>query len=392
MSIQLSLMMEQFSIKCKTIVTSAGIVNKSYMNINKDKIYSFSDEPIYSNIVDHSNDIVLPGFIDIHTHGYFGVDASTASPEEILYWAKMLAKNGVTSFIPTCVSLPLNQFFKFIDNVKYAMQHQSPGDARILGARSEGPFINLSRKGAHNPEYIRDINIDEINNIINYSRGVLRIIDMAPEIKNFNDAMSLFSGNGIIVSMGHTDSDYITANNALISGVRLITHFYNAMTQFDHRNPGVVGAGLLSKNAYLEIISDFHHVSREAIEIMINNVDYNHVIEITDSLSIGGTENQEAKLGGLNIIIRDGVAWIKDTNTIAGSILEMKQAYKNLKNIGISSNNISKLLSNNQAQLLGLNTGNISPGKTADLCFMDDSGNITDAMVSGVSADNSNHL
>ena len=304
----------------------------------------------------------------------------------------MLAKNGVTSFIPTCVSLPLNQFFKFIDNVKYAMQHQSPGEARILGARSEGPFINLSRKGAHNPEYIRDINIDEINNIINYSRGVLRIIDIAPEIKNSDDAVSLFLNNGIIVSMGHTDSDYITANNALISGVRLITHFYNAMTQFDHRNPGVVGAGLLSKNAYLEIISDFHHVSREAIEIMINNVDYNHVIEITDSLSIGGTANQESKLGGLNIIIRDGVAWIKDTNTIAGSILEMKQAYQNLKNMGISSNNISKLLSNNQAQLLGLNTGNIAPGKIADLCFMDDSGNITEAMVSGVSAKNSSQL
>ena len=385
-------MNEQFSIKCKTTVTSAGIENKSYMNINKDKIYSFSDVPIYSDIVDHSNDVALPGFIDIHTHGYFGVDASTASPEEILYWARMLAKNGVTSFIPTCVSLPLNQFFKFIDNVKYAMQHQSPGEARILGARSEGPFINLSRKGAHNPEYIRDINIDEINNIINYSRGVLRIIDIAPEIKNSDDAVSLFLNNGIIVSMGHTDSDYITANNALISGVRLITHFYNAMTQFDHRNPGVVGAGLLSKNAYLEIISDFHHVSREAIEIMINNVDYNHVIEITDSLSIGGTANQESKLGGLNIIIRDGVAWIKDTNTIAGSILEMKQAYQNLKNMGISSNNISKLLSNNQAQLLGLNTGNIAPGKIADLCFMDDSGNITEAMVSGVSAKNSSQL
>ena len=383
-------MMEQFSISCKNIVTPAGIVEKPYININKDKIDSLSDKPVYSNILDHHNDIALPGFIDIHTHGYFGIDASTASSEEILYWAKMLGKNGVTSFIPTCVSLPLDQFFKFIDNVKNAMQHQSPGEARILGARSEGPYINISRKGAHNPEYIRDIDIDEINNIIKYSRGILRIIDIAPEIKNFDDAMQLFSSNGIIVSMGHTDANYITASNALLSGVRLMTHFYNAMTQFDHRNPGVVGAGLLSRNAYLEIISDFHHVSREAIEIMINNVDYNHVIEITDSLSIGGTPNNEAKLGGLNIIIKDGVAWIKDTNTIAGSILEMKQAYKNLRELGITANNISKLLSYNQAQLLGLNTGNISPGRVADLCFMDDAGMVTDAMVSGVSVNNLN--
>ena len=379
-------MMDQYSIKCKNIVTPAGIVGKPYININKDKIDSLSDKPVYSNILDHHNDIALPGFIDIHTHGYFGIDASSASPGEILYWARMLSKNGVTSFVPTCVSLPLDQFFKFIDNVKYAMQHQSPGEARIIGARSEGPFISLLRKGAHNPEYIRDIDLDEIKKIIKYSKGVLRIIDIAPELKNFDSAMALFSGNEIIVSIGHSNSDYNTASSALRSGVRLITHFYNAMTQFDHRSPGVVGAGLLSKNAYLEIISDFHHVSREAIEIMINNVDYNHVIEITDSLSIGGTANHEAKLGGLNIVIKDGVAWIKDTSTIAGSILEMKQGYKNLECMDISPDNISKLLSYNQAQLLGLNTGSIAPGKVADLCFMDDAGCITDTLVSGVSA------
>ncbi len=381
-------MVKQFSIKCGKIINSSGILKNSYINIKEKTIESIGYEPAHSEVVDHGNDIAFPGFIDIHTHGYYGVDASFASSKELHYWAKLLAKNGVTSFIPTCVSLPNYELKKFIDNVKEAMKHQLDSEARIIGARSEGPFISLKRKGAHNSNYIREIDLDEIQDIIAYGKGVLKIIDMAPEIKNFSLAMPLFYKNGIIVSIGHTDSDYFTSKNALSSGVKLITHFYNAMTQFDHRNPGAVGAGFLSSNANLEIISDFHHVSRESIEVMIKNAGYDYVIEITDSLSIGGTGNKDGNLGGIDIEVKDGVVYIKNTDKLAGSVLTMHQAYLNLKSMDIQPVNISKLLSYNVSQLLNINNGDISPGKIADICFIDNSDKITDTLVSGKSTSN----
>ena len=317
------------AIKFGKLIDSQGIVENKYLVIRNGVIEGIANSNTNAeNEIDASGLILLPGFIDIHTHGYFGIDSMNSDVNDILEWSRKLTKNGVTSFIPTAVSETHENIIKFLNKIREAIQIQDTG-ARILGARLEGPYISDRKKGAHNPEYVRNINMEEIGEISSKYNDVLKIIDMAPELDLFQDAFNLLQGSGILVSAGHSNADYGQARDAFNMGVSLITHFYNAMTPLNHRNPGMAGAGLLSNNTVLELIGDLHHVSKPAIEIMINLKHMNNIAIITDSISLGGTSIKNGKMGGLGITIKDGVAWISDTETIAGSILTMDKALKN---------------------------------------------------------------
>ncbi len=377
--------MTDFSVSCAKIVASGGILENGFINISEGRVKSVSLNPIYETIDEFRQQIAVPGFIDIHTHGYFGVDAMESSEAEIHRWATLIAETGVTSFIPTCVSAPLEDLISFVNKVSIAGVNQGKREARIIGARSEGPYISMERKGAHNPAFVRSINFSEIEQILDSCSTTLRIMDMAPELADFGSASAMLQRGGIIVSAGHSSADFKTVSLALSSGIRTMTHFYNAMTQFDHRTPGMVGAGLLSPDAFLEIIADFHHVSREAIRIMAQMKGWNRIIAITDSLSVGGTEQKESILGGLKTEVHDGVAWISGTNTIAGSVLTLDQAFRNLYTLGAGLNDLAKAFSSNPATLLGLNDrGDIAPGKRADINFLDPGMKITGTMIGGV--------
>ena len=377
--------MTGFSISCAKIVTTGGILENGFINVSEGMVKSLSLNPIYETIDEFRLQTAVPGFIDIHTHGYFGVDAMESSEAEIHRWARLIAMTGVTSFIPTCVSAPTEDLISFVDKISRAAVNQHNGEARIIGARSEGPYISMEKKGAHNPAFVRKVNFSEIEQIIDSCSGTLKIIDMAPELADFGSASAMLQRAGIIVSAGHSSADFKTTSVALSSGIRTMTHFYNAMTQFDHRTPGMVGAGLLSPDAFLEIIADFHHVSAEAIRVMVQMKGWNKVIAITDSLSVGGTEQKASVLGGLKTEVHDGVAWISGTNTIAGSVLTLDQAFRNLHTLGAGLTDLAKAFSSNPATLLGLNDrGDIAPGKRADINFLDPSMNITGTMIAGV--------
>ncbi len=376
--------MNEFSISSNTVITARGMLENVYINISGSIVKSITPEPEYKIFNDFKSMISVPGFIDIHTHGYFGVDAGQSGEEEIHRWARLITGHGVTSFIPTCVSAPTEEIISFVEKIRETMLNQKNGEARIIGARSEGPYISMEKKGAHNPAFVREINFSEIRQIVDYCAGTLKIIDMAPELNGFEKASALLQGSGINVSAGHSSADFRIASNALLCGTKLITHFYNAMTQFDHRSPGMVGAGLLSNTAFLEIIADFHHVSREAISIMLKMKGWDRTIAITDSLSIGGTEMKNCILGGLKAEVHDGVAWISGTKTIAGSILTMDRAFRNLHSIGAELSDMVQAFSTNPAELLGLyDRGDIAPGKLADINFLDVNLNLVGTMIGG---------
>lgn len=376
--------MDSFSLLANKVVTSSGVIENAFVNVSGETITGISKEPYSNKIMDYSDQIVVPGFIDIHTHGYFGIDAVSSNETDMRKWASAIAKKGVTSFIPTCASLPKDQLINFIRKIEKLMGSRKPFESRIIGARSEGPFISMEKKGAHNPEYVRKISMDEVNEIIMSSNNVLKIIDMAPELELFNQAMSRFQSSGTLIAVGHSNADFATASLSLACGARLMTHFFNAMTQFGHREPGMVGAGLLSQNAFLEIISDFHHVSMYAIQLMSKIRGWDRIIAVTDSLSIGGTEMENSKLSGIDIEVHGGVAWIKDTNTIAGSVLTLEKAFKNLNGLGVSLSDCIKALSTNPASLLGFNDrGDIVAGKIADLNVLDRKLNVIKTIIGG---------
>ena len=376
--------MNSFSLSANKVVTSSGVIEDAFVNVSGETITGISKEPYFDRIIDYSNQVVVPGFIDIHTHGYFGIDAVSSNETDIRKWASAIARKGVTSFIPTCVSLPKDQLINFIKKIDRLMRSRKFSESRIIGARSEGPFISMEKRGAHNPEFVRKISMDEVNEIIVSSNNALKIVDMAPELNLFNEAMSRFQSAGTMVSVGHSNADFATASLSLASGVRLMTHFYNAMTKLDHREPGMVGAGLLSQNAFLEIISDFHHVSKHAIEIVSKMRGWDHIIAVTDSLSIGGTEEENSSLGGVEIEMHDGVVWIKGTRTIAGSVLTLEQAFMNLCGEGVSLCDCIKALSTNPASLMGLNDrGDIAAGKIADINILDRKLNVIKTIIGG---------
>ena len=371
-------------IKFGKMVDTHGVVENKFLVIKNGIIHGITDSnPVAENEIDASQLILLPGFVDIHTHGYFGVDSMNSGVSDILEWSRKLTAHGVTSFIPTAVSESHENIIKFLNKIRGIMQMENTG-ARVLGARLEGPYISPYKRGAHNPEYVRDINMEEIRELADKYNDVLRIIDMAPELGLFQDAFNLLQGRGIIVSAGHSNADYEEARKALAGGVSLITHFYNAMTPLNHRNPGMIGAGFLSNNTTLELIGDLHHVSKPAIEIMVNLKHMDNIAVITDSISIGGTEIKNGQLGGLNIVLRDGVAWIEGTETIAGSILTMDKALKNLMDMGIPLEKAVLSMGYVQSKLLGLmDAGNILPGYKADLCVVDDEYNVKYTIING---------
>ncbi len=374
-----------FAIKFGRLFNSHGEFDDGYLLIRNgiiDGIYNKN----YRNydLLDYSGKIVVPGFIDIHTHGYYGIDAMDSSEASIHYWAGKIMEHGVTSFIPTGVSAPFDKIKNFLKKINNVMNNYNYNESRILGARLEGPYISINKKGAHNKNFIREINMEEINNIAGNYNNTLKIIDMAPELYQFDDAFSVLSRANIIVSAGHTDADFLTSFHAFKIGVGLITHFYNAMSPFNHRNPGMVGAGFLSKNVFIELICDLHHVSGEAIKILANQVGLSRLIMVTDSLSIGDSGKIYGVLGDMNIELKDSVAWISGTNTIAGSILTPDKALRNLVSIGIRPVNAIPSLTSIPANLLGLSDiGDIIPGKKADLCILDNNFNVDSTIIDG---------
>lgn len=325
-----------------------------------------------SEFVDFSDCTLVPGFIDIHTHGYFGIDSYNSTDEKILQWAKNITKTGVTSFIPTLVSLPVDSIKGQFQRYRELIINQDNRGAKILGLRCEGPYISKEKKGAHNPDYLRNPDIEEVESLFRSGEGILKIIDMAPEISNMEKIFSLSDRYGIKISIGHTNADYKTVKNAIDIGAPLMTHFYNAMSEMGHRDVGAVGSGLLSDTVGVELIADLHHVSPEAIKILVRMRGLEHIILITDSLSIGCSNEEETELGGLPILVKDGVARIKGTDTIAGSILTIDQSLRNMVDLGYDLQKVVCSTSTIQSKILGLSQlGKLEPGYVADICALD---------------------
>ena len=201
--------------------------------------------------------------------------------------------------------------------------HNQRSGAKVLGIRCEGPYLSKEKRGAHNIDYLRTPDLEEIEELFRKGQGILRIIDIAPETGDFAEIVRIASKYGIRISAGHSNATYKQSADAFESGVSIVTHFYNAMSNLTHSDSGMVGAGLLNTTVPLELIADFHHVPPESIRIIDRMRGMDRIVLISDSLPIGGSAGGNFSIGGLEIIEKDGVAWIKGTDTIAGSVLTM---------------------------------------------------------------------
>lgn len=290
------------------------------------KIASIQPErPTDAECIDAGGAYVLPGLVDIHIHGYLGEDASDAKPEGLKIMAEGVLKNGVTSFLPTTMTVSLAELTAAFDAIRSVKEESKTWNgAEILGVHAEGPFINPSKKGAQAADHI----LAPYAGFVLDNLDIMRIITLAPEMDpNMRAIREIVKNSDVLISMGHTGADFSTALEGIAAGVRHSTHLFNAQSPLQHRDPGVVGASLLSDDVSCELIADTFHVNPNLYKMVWRMKGANTNL-ITDCTRAGGLPDGTYSLGGQPIYVK-GIECRLEDGTIAGSVLKLNNAVYN---------------------------------------------------------------
>jgi N-acetylglucosamine-6-phosphate deacetylase len=311
--------------------------------------------------------LIAPGFVDLHVHGYGGHDAM-GGRDALDGMARALLRRGVTSFLPTAVTAPLDRVAAFADDVRqWATDGPSDG-AAALGFNLEGPFLAEARKGAHEASLLRPP--------ADFDRSVvdgLRVITIAPELPGALELIAELAGAGVVVALGHSAATVQQARAGYAAGARSTTHLFNAMSGLDHRAPGLALAALLDDDVAVELIADGHHVSSELWPLIARLKPAARLLLVSDAVAIAGTPAGRGWIGQLACEVVDGRAVLAGTQTLAGSVIALDDAVRNLVGAGISLPAAIAAASTNPLDLLGeTDRGRIAAGQRADLVALDD--------------------
>jgi N-acetylglucosamine-6-phosphate deacetylase len=327
-----------------------------------------------------SGPYIVPGFIDLHVHGWGGHDA-IGGREALGGMAAALVRHGVTSFLPTAVSAPLDELHRFADDVR---TWRVPGDgAQPLGFNVEGPFLAPERKGAHDQRHLRrpaDVPRDELEPMLDG----LRLTTVAPELDGALELIGWLVAHAVLVSLGHSGATLDQARAGYAAGARSTTHLFNAMSGVQHRHPGLAAAALADDDVAVELIADDVHVDPVLYRLVARSKPANRLFVVSDALSLAGTPDGRARLGDLDIELRNGRASLAGSDTLAGSVIALDTAVRNLVACGISLTDAVAAASRNPAHLLGLaDRGRIEVGLRADLVELDQALNVQRVWVGG---------
>lgn len=330
--------------------------------------------------LDYSDKIIIPGFIELHSHGCMGHDFTTSSLEDIKEMCRFYAKNGVTSLLATTMTIDYDIYKTAMKTINTAMNTEIEG-SRIIGINMEGPFLGIDKKGAHDTRYLLPIDNDKYDELNDLSGDQVRIIDLDPNLSNSIDFIKLHRKDKII-SIAHTSCDYEKAMEAIHAGATHITHLFNAMNGLHHREPGIVGA-LSDSEVYAEIICDGIHIHPSVIRFMFKAV-AEKLILISDSMSAAGLEDGCYELGGQKVTVDNGKATLGD-GTIAGSATTIYKGFKNIIAYGIPVEDaiLSATLYPAKAIHEEKKIGSIAVGKHADFIVMDKDYNILEVYIDG---------
>lgn len=335
-----------------------------------DKIVGLYDKvPEDADIIDAKGMYVSPGLIDIHVHGSCNCDVMDKSVDAIKTIGNGIKENGVTSFLPTTMTMSKEDIHEALYTIRESMNIKYNG-AQVLGAHLEGPFINNKYKGAQSDEFIQIPNFPFIEDYVD----IIKIISYAPEVdKNFNFTKEVKEKTDITLSIAHTNATYEEAISAIKFGASNITHLFNAMTPLNHREMGVVGAALTS-DVYCEIICDNIHINPALFQFVLNNKGKDKVILITDCMRAGCMPDGKYDLGGQDVFVKDGAARLAAGN-LAGSVLNLNKAvYNFMKKTNLSLNEAINLASLNPAKSINIDDrkGSLEINKDADIAIFND--------------------
>lgn len=343
--------------------------------------------------VDLGGACVMPGLVDVHTHGRIAIDADDADADKMCEMAMSYAKAGTTSFMPTFATVPFDWYSRAIDNIveAKARQDKAPCGANILGIHFEGRYINVKKKGAHDPSLLAPLSTDELLGHIERMRNgdsTLKHfhITCAPELDGGEEFIRRAVSMGATVAIGHSAATYEQCMEAMKWGAKAFTHLYNAMSAMTHREPGCVGTGL-STEAYTELICDGYHVDPTVVKVTYRSKASDKLVLITDSLPAAGMAPGVYKMGDGICDTRNGkVGLCADGVTIYGSTIDLFTGMKNFMSFtGITLEEAIPYATINPAKMIDADdvVGSLEIGRFADFIVLDDAQAIADVYVRG---------
>lgn len=314
---------------------------------------------------------LAPGFVDLHVHGWGGHDAM-GGPAALAGMARALVAHGVTSFLPTAVTAPLEALDTFARDVRAWRAEVAADVAEPLGFNLEGPYISHAKKGAQNPAFIQ-VPADADRARLETLLDGLRIITIAPEVPGAVELIRWFAVHGVTVSLGHSDATAGQAAAAYAAGGRTTTHLFNAMSGVHNHEPGLVVAALADDGVYVELVADGHHVDRTVWPLILRAKPTDRLVLVSDAIGIAGTGDGRVNVGGLEVEVRDEQCRLVSDGRLAGSVIALDTAVRNLVLAGVPLPRAVVAASRNPLDLLGVDDrGRIAVGLRADLVELDD--------------------
>ena len=335
-------------------------------------------------VVDLGGKLLIPGFLDLHTHGGDGVDVNAATAGDMAKIGRFFAKNGTTGWLCSILTDTPEQTLWCIDQAKAAMAAPITG-AQLMGIHLEGPFLCSAYKGAMPEHLLRKGDPALFRQYQQAAEGAVRYITVSPEVEGVVDMIAEIAGH-TTVAIGHSGADYETSCAAIDAGAQACTHTFNAMGLFHQHRPGIMGA-VLERPVCCEAICDGRHLHPGSVRMLLACKGWDKVVAVTDSIQAAGLPDGHYKLGVNDVVVEDGDAKLASNGVRAGSTLTTGQALKNLvKFTGESVEKVLPLLTANPARLIGMDhrKGSIAPGKDADLVVLDQDLNVTATYVAGV--------
>ena len=318
-------------------------------------------------VIDAEGLLVLPGLVDIHSHGAAGEDFSDGNPEGLKKILQYEKRCGITSYCPTSMTFPKERLRQIFASIKGA---QTEDGATVVGINMEGPFLDPAKKGAHVEKWIAAPDVAFVRELNQDADGLVRLVTLAPNMDGAEEFIKEMHEE-VCISLGHTAADYDCASRAMKLGAHHVTHLYNAMQPFGHRAPGLIGAAMDDPECMVELICDGYHIHPSAIRAAFRMFGPERVILISDSMRATGMENGTYELGGQEVTVKDRKAVLKD-GTLAGSATNLYGCMCKAVEFGIPLEQVIMAATANPARSIGIfdRVGSIRIGKQADLLLV----------------------
>lgn len=364
-------------IKNALVFTEKEVFEKKDLYIRGERL---AEDAAPDEILDAEGLYAIPGLIDIHLHGCMGYDFCDGTDKALETIAEYQAGCGVTAFTPASMTLPEETLEKIFQNAAACRPEKG---AIFCGIHMEGPFFSKEKKGAQNGEFLRAPDIAVFERLFEASKGMIKIVDIAPELENAASFIRAAAAKNVMVSVAHTTADYETAKQAFENGARHVTHLWNAMPAFTHRAPGVIGAACEAE-CTVELICDGIHIHPAVVRAMYKMFGADRIVLVSDSMCAAGLSDGEYTLGGQRVGVKGRTATLSN-GTIAGSVTNLMECLRRAVRFGIPLAQAVKTAAVNPARVIGMESemGSLSIGKLANIVLLDKDLNVERVLIRG---------